>query len=392
MKKNRPHTFLVGLSILILCLFALNTIAQDETTEVSQPQIISTDSEENTNVKISATPDGRIYVIWQGKKEGRFHIFFREKIGETWLEPVMVDNARENDDYDPALFVDKDSNPHIVWVSKQDQTQEIHYAYRLGSDWIFNPPIRSSREYNLECPTIVVSSEGSPFIAWQEGKGIAYTIWCSFEDSKGNIHTLPVSEPDSDHYNIYPQLFLTPMSPMLLWYEAQEEGFVLRSAAYIKDVERWVDYPLDGMQLLPTNRLPVLYCTPKGNFFAVWYDNINGIDHIMFGTQDKDSQCAGIVIDDGSTLNNSLPSAVARDDDEVYICWRADMEPLYSQIFFTKISNNEPGKTILLSDGIENYYSHPDIAIDKDGRFNVVWFSNAREGGDGAVYYTTVEF
>ncbi|MCD6385125.1 hypothetical protein J7M23_05035 [Candidatus Sumerlaeota bacterium] len=386
------HIFSVFLSMLIVCSIALSAMAQEDAIKIRTPQIISTDSTENTNVKILAAPDGRIYVIWQGKKNERFHIFFREKIGENWLEPIMVDDVKENDDYDPAFFVDKDSNPHIVWVSKQNQTQEIHYAYRIGTDWIFNPPIRSSQEYNLECPSIIVGQNGNPFIAWQEGKGIAYTIWCSFEDSKGNIQTRPVSEPDSDHYNIYPQLFVTPMSPMLLWYEAQEEGFVLRSAAFIKDVEKWVDYPLDGMQLLPTNRLPILYSTKKGNFFAVWYDNIDGVDHIMFGTQDQTTQCAGIIVDDGSTLNNSLPSAVAGNDDEVYICWRADMETLFSQIFLTKISNNKPGKTILLSDGIENYYSHPDMTIDKNGRFNIVWFSNAREGGDGAIYYTTVEF
>jgi len=387
---HRVCGILLGVLLLGWCV----SYAQQDSFEVSEPSVISTDSIENTNAKIVATPEGGVFVVWQGKTDDGYHIFFREKKEQEWLEPLVIDNVKENNDFDPQICIDSKSNPHVVWVSREEYIQEIHYTHRTGEgEWIFEPVVRSSRELNLEFPVIALTSVDNSFIAWQEGMGVTYSIWCAFKAKDGNSRAQQVSDPSSDHYNIYPQLFDTPMSPMLTWYEAQEDGFALRAAAFIKDVDEWVDYPVEDMQLLPSNRLPILFSTPDGSFMAVWYDNIDGVDHILFGRQDEVDQCRGMVVDDESVTHSSLPSAVCAETGQIYISWRADIETVLNQIFFARIMNDEAGKSFLISDGMDNYYANPELAVDVNNRtIHVVWYSNFSEGGDGAIYYTTLSY
>lgn len=392
MLKNKNTNLIVLILSFTILTNLLLAKESAKNPRFSPIQILNTKSTDNTNVKISAAADGRIFVVWQGMVNKRYHIFFREKVGRSWLAPVLIDDVANNDDFDPALFVDERSNPHVVWVSKTDELQEIHYAHRLGSDWIFEPPVRTSRDLNLELPTIAVDATGKPFIVWQEGKGTGYSIWSAVENTTGNFDVLPVSKPMSNHYNIYPQLFITNLSPLVLWYETREEGFVLRASVFIKDARRWVDYPLENIESIPANRLPIVYSTREGKLFALWYDNINGEDHILVAKTDDSELRNGLIIDDGTTHNNAVPDGTLTAPNVLYVCWKADMETVFSQIFLTKIVDGKPGKSLLISDGAKNYYTNPNLAVNKNGEVHVVWFSNASEGGDGSIYYASVLF
>ena len=366
--------------------------AQSDLLDISSPITLNTFSTDNSNVKIGISTEDNVFVIWQGVIEGKSHILLREKIGNSWTEPIVIDDDDTGDDYDPCLYNDSAGNPHIVWVSRNAQNQEIHYAHRLRGEWIYEPPIRTSSDMNLEFPALIVNPDGSPCIAWQEGKGINYSIWCALETERGEMVIYPISDPAHQSYNIYPQIFPAPISPILTWYQAMDEGFSLRSSVFVKDVKRWVEYPLDGMELLAQNRLPILYKNEKGAFSALWYDTIDGADHIVLGRQDKVTQCSGIIVDDGTTLNNSLPSASIDKDGEVFVCWKADLQNLVSQIFLARVYENIPSKSILVTDGYEKYYVNPEVDIDKNGIAHIVWYSSSADGGDGSVYYVIVKF
>lgn len=378
---------------LIVCIFIVVTIAPAVfALELGEVQKISTPEAINCNPAVEVSLNGVVYVVWQGEYKGHVRIFLRLQKEGKWSSKAIIDKSPEADNFDPGITLDSKGEPHIVWVSKKDGASQLNYAYWLKDEWIYVPPVRISADKNIELPTIAVAKNGRVFIAWQEGKGVDYDIFCATQDEKGDFIPQALANVDQISFNIYPQLFLIP-APLITWFQANETQFELQSYAYVPESGKWYPYPLDNLDNIGLSRLPFLFTGPEGEFYALWYDSDEKTDRIFLAAQDPETKGKGTMIDNNPQQRNLLPFAKSGRDGFIYVCWCAEGED-GSQIFVTQGLPGafQPDKVGMASDGRQLFYAHPQLAISLNSIVHLVWYSEFLDGGDGAIYYTTVNF
>ncbi len=381
-----------GLAVFF-CLSGGALFAQ---TEVGEKAVkISVHSMQNANPKIAVTADGRTYVVWEGLYDRHSRIFFRENRDGEWQEELILDAVADVDDIDPAIALDIKGNPHIVWVRKQPvgtdgERTTVMYAYRIGQEWIVQGGINPNSDRNSEFPVIAVAPDTRVLIAWQEGRGTDYDILCATQNRGGDFAISVVAGRRADHYNLYPEIFIFKI-PCLVWYEAVNTDFVLRKASFHIGNFSWVSEPTADFDRMAANRLPYILADDGGKFFGLWYDAEQSGERIFLGAQDPETLGEGLIADDNPLRPNRLPSGAIAEDGTIYICWCGDT--LYgNQIFVIQGNGEDFSSSIMASNGEPLFYSHPQVAVQGTGTAYVIWSSNALDGGDGGIYFNTVEF
>jgi hypothetical protein len=382
-------------AIVIFCLLML-AADQSVAQEIGKPQKVNSLAASCTSPKI-VTAGTAVYVVWQGMYQGQSRVFFRERRDGVWQNEMLLDSSPDEENFDPTITTDVKGNPHIVWVSrtprKEDAvigTSKIHYAYRLRTEWLFPEPISVVTGQNSELPAIAVEEKGRVFIAWQEGKGTSYDIYCATQDKSGMFRKTLVSELSNKRYNLYPQVFLAP-KPFIVWYEADRDSFALRGATFYEPAINWEEFPLPNLNQLPCSRLPVLVQDKLGVLLATWYDSWDSNDRILLGIQEAATRGKGSIIDDQPQRQNAFPAACVGPDNMIYVTWSGEGKDA-SQIFLTRGDGIGFSPSILCSDGEKGFYSSAQVAVDTTTTAHVVWYSDTLNGGNGGIYLSSVSF
>jgi hypothetical protein len=339
--------------------------------------------------RVAVNSEGKTYVVWQGKLDGRSRIFFREQSGREWGSEIILDQSEWGDNSDPSIALDDMGNPHIAWSYSDEECSSIYYSFRLGQDWIHYGTISKNMEKNCEFPHIAVQNlTNRVYVVWQEGKGSRYVIKCAARSSKGRFNIKRISEMIRKGYNLYPVIFMEPI-PVISWYGVGDSDFVLYSALLNIQTGEWMQYEPSGLEKMPVNRLPYVISDSGGILHVVWYDSDESTDRIYYASQGDSVSGKGKIVDDNPEKMNNLPRGVLDSNGKIFICWRG--ESLFGgQIFLTLSKKSfglmEFGESILISDGQKLFYTQPDCVSEPSGAMKIVWVSNALDGGDGAVY------
>ena len=183
-----------------------------------------------------------------------------------------------------------------------------------------------------------------------------------------------------------------------IMYASSIDGITWTNATAISDdISLWND---------DSSFNPDIAIDKNNQIHVVWYDYTDGawgIDTEIMYTSSVDGITwtnATIVSDDGTNWNNgsSIFAEIAVDitnqihvvwEDETDGVWGIDVEIMYA-------SNDGSGwtnATVISDDGTnwnDGYSNHPDIAVDKTGKINVVWSDNTDGawGGDDEIMYS----
>lgn len=377
---------MLKLLFVIAVLLLASLISSQETILQERLSISSTDC---NNPRI-VSHDGRLFVVWQGKKEERTRIFFRERVNQIWGPEIILDRSERGNNTDPQIALDDDGNPHVVWTFSDPRVSAVYYAFRLKDEWFFPDSLSETSNMNCEFPDIgVETGTNRVFVVWQEGRGSKYAIMCSTQDKKGRFVTIRVSLPDAQGYNIYPQIFLSP-TPVIVWYGLRDSDFALHAALLNIQTEIWMRYEPAGFENIPGNRLPFIMTDDQGIFHAVWYDSDGSTDRIFFRRQGDSSLEKVMIVDDSPQWMNSIPTGVVGPDKTIYICWRG--ESIFGGQIFLAMGKGLTNpcsfqESRLISDGQKLFYTQLDCSADGDLGVDIVWVSSALDGGDGSVYF-----
>ena len=380
---------LVGIKVVLLTILCPFVFAQEP---VLQERISDSGSGcSNPCIIVSKTDD--TFAVWQGVKNSRSRIFFRERKGKIWTQEILLDRSESGDNTDAGIALDEQGNPYVVWSLADAEISSIQYAFRLKGEWIYSQPLREIKDKNCEFPCIAIErGTNRTFVAWQEGRGSQYAIYCATQDSSGRFVPVQLSRQGAQGYNVYPEIFIAP-SPVITWYGVNDSNFVLRVALFNMQTEKWMRYDPAGLENLPANRLPFLMTDADGILHAVWYDSDGSTDRIYFARQEDASFGKGVIVDDNPERMNNTPFGMVGQDKNLYLCWRG--ESLFGgQIFLTvgvpQATFYDFKESHLVSDGQKLFYTQPDCYTYSDGSVGLVWISSALDGGDGSVYFRNV--
>jgi len=123
-----------------------------------------------TDVFAVATTDaqGRVWVAWQGWRNGKAAIFAANQQGDTFSAPQSVSNSSANE-WNPAIAADSRGRVTVAWDSYRNGSYDVYARTTTASgEWGPETPIAATARYEAY-PSIAYDSQGRLWIAYEEG-------------------------------------------------------------------------------------------------------------------------------------------------------------------------------------------------------------------------------
>ncbi len=111
---------------------------------------------------------GRVWVAWQGWRNGKATIFAATQQGETFGAPQAVSNSSANE-WNPAIAADSRGRVTIAWDSYRNGSYDVYARTETGNGtWEAEIPVAATARYEAY-PSIVYDPQGRLWIAYEEG-------------------------------------------------------------------------------------------------------------------------------------------------------------------------------------------------------------------------------
>lgn len=132
---------------------------------------------------------GRIHIVWEGSlpQTDTTEIFYAQKSGADWSDPVLVSSMGGVDATAPRILVSASGVVHVVWEEGLLNTQ-IYYAHSTDSGWI-TPENVSQAAFSVYAPALALDSKGGVHVAWTDSITVFYRsrapdtgLWSSIVD------------------------------------------------------------------------------------------------------------------------------------------------------------------------------------------------------------------
>jgi len=117
---------------------------------------------------------GRIHVVWESSlpQTGTTEIFYAQKSGAGWSDPVLVSSMGEADATAPRILVSASGVVHVVWEEGLPNTQ-IYYSHSTDSGWITPENVSQAAE-SVYAPALALDSKGKVHVVWTDSITVFY--------------------------------------------------------------------------------------------------------------------------------------------------------------------------------------------------------------------------
>jgi hypothetical protein len=131
----------------------------------SPPEMISPGGPDLA-VRMVADAKGRLWVVWQGLREGRSQIVGRVFNGKQW-EPEFTASANRANAWEPALARDHLGGVHLAWDAYDRGHYDIYYRRFDGERFHDAEAITSSPRFEAHA-AVACDPSGRVWLAWDE--------------------------------------------------------------------------------------------------------------------------------------------------------------------------------------------------------------------------------
>ncbi len=116
-----------------------------------------------------ATTDaqGRVWVAWQGWREGRAAIFSATQQDNGFSSPQQVSNSSANE-WNPAIAADSRGAVSVAWDSYRNGSYDVYVRTASSDSWGSEIPAAATARYEAY-PSIAYDPQGTLWIAYEEG-------------------------------------------------------------------------------------------------------------------------------------------------------------------------------------------------------------------------------
>ena len=127
-------------------------------------------SDPGSDVDPAATTDsgGRVWVAWQGWRNGRAAIMSATQDGGQFNQPAVVASSNANE-WNPAIAADRTGRVSVAWDSYRNGNYDVYVRTATGSGtWGKEIPVAASARYEAY-PSIAYDPSGRLWTAYEEG-------------------------------------------------------------------------------------------------------------------------------------------------------------------------------------------------------------------------------
>jgi hypothetical protein len=388
---------------LLWALPALTVLAADPV--VDGPLALDNGTTPSQGVRIAALGTQWVVVGWTveaGPNEG---VYLRQRVNWTW-EPVQrigdspAATGREPRDLDLAF--DARGRLHAVWTARRDGPRVVMHALAPG----VTAPTRiqslqdlASEHGDADFPRLDAAPDGSMLLVWQESEALTYGVRAARLPSEGAMDNFlgdNLGSVSGDALaGLAPQI-LTVEPPRVAWYEIGESGSHLRVEEWQPAEGRWRPSALEWMvRAFPAENQVLLHATPEG-LAASWAEaGEDGRGTIKLGwlparaIESAQAPTVDMIVSDEveprrQSLSGSLPAGLT-------LAWQTPRAGVQRVELVRGLGDGQPVEHVTVSTGAQRYAASPDHVT--QGNWSaVVWIDDARDGGDGAVYFSQVQW
>lgn len=348
-------------------------------------------------VSLSVNQDGFYIACWEDERNLHDDIYCQRVSDGSLLGMNLKLNldstgAMQNR---PTLTTDKNGNLIICWEDKRRGKSDIYLKKfnRWGTELFVDKKVNDN-PFLVEqsSPDVAVSEDGDFVVVWEDQRN-GLNIYAQLFDQFGN--------PDGDNLCISSDpLFSFCTTPsvakfwdgdfVMVWSAEKSETTDIYAKRYNQDgTAKGLSFKVNDDNQNVGHINPEVETDSVGNFLVAWYDKRDSKKMIYLQRYDS----SGAEIGDNFSLNadsteTDFDLGMDKKGDFVVV-WKSldSTEAIYAQSYDS--SGSIFGGNILVTDDTMSYPESPEVYMDPDSYFVVVW-TDYREG-EPNIYYQVFE-
>ncbi len=265
---------------------------------------------------IGIDPQNRPVVVWQGYYNGQYDLYYSVYSG-SWSNRQMVTASDPAYDIRPAMLRDNNNRLWVVWQSRRDINLDICASYFNGSSWSSAQKITSSPNDDA-APDITVDSLGKVWVVYESRAEDRSEIWASYYSGSNWIASGPISGTQTHAY--HPAIATAGDGTIWAVWQSTDNGNPDIYAAYF-DKNQW-STPIQVTVNSDGDLFPDLTTDNSGIVWLVYQSKRDGDWDIYYSYYNNSKWAAPspIAILSGADLN---PQITCSNKNELWVTWQS---------------------------------------------------------------------
>ncbi|MBN2089781.1 hypothetical protein JW964_09210, partial [candidate division KSB1 bacterium] len=355
---------------------------------------------DHSDPQIAMNSNGNYVVVWYDYRNVDPDIFAQRynssgvKQGNSFR---VNDDSGSSDQYSPAIAVDGSGNFVVVWEDYRNGNRRDIYGQRYsssgakqGTNFLVNYNSGSLGQYS---PAIAVDGSGNFVVVWEDdrnGNSDIYGQRYSSSGAKQDTNFL-INDVSGSIYQGRPEIVVDGSGNfVVVWSDGRNGNPDIYGQWYNSSgAKQGTNFLVNDDSGSSDQYSPAIAVDGSGNFVVVWYDERNGNYDIYgqrYGSSGAKQDANFLVNDDSGSSYQSGPEIVVDGNGIFVVVWldeRNGNYDIYGQRYSS--SGAKQGTNFLVNDDSgSSWQIVPKIAVDGSGNFVVVW--NDYRNGNRDIY------
>ncbi|MFQ5884718.1 MAG: hypothetical protein ACE5IO_06425 [Thermoplasmata archaeon] len=282
----------------------------------------------------------------------------------------------------PSLVVSSSGNVYVAWDEEIDGFSEIFVARSTNQGKSFAFPIQltnSGGQSNQTNPVLGLDSNGVLLVAWEDRTDGDSDIFAGKMDPWNTFTSGQASDGPASTDQINPSLVVDSLDTVhIAWEDLRTERDIRASSASVGTLAFGASVRVDDDPGSAWQHEPSMAIDADDNIYVAWYDR-RDVDPIIYLSKSSDggaSYNANIPVENGAAQGPQFEPDITVSGGRIYVIWQDGRSGLSRDIYFA----SAPTATLAFGGGVRvnsgtnpSNQRSPNVYVEEDGTIHAVW-------------------